>query len=98
MDSQKITNFVMHDGSRHFVSLPEVKEPPAMFWHIFRLGFAFPYFYLSNAMESWIDFWYKGYRFTINNQYGEYWFFVKNPLCPEKILNDVAAHFSKILS
>lgn len=92
-----ITDIRMCDGSRHFVSLPESASPRKVLWHVLRLGFAVPYSYLSTAIECWIDFWYKGHRFTVNNQYGEYWFFVNNPACPPAVLEQVASHFSKLL-
>jgi len=97
MQSPTIIDLRMHDGSRHFVSLPESAGPRRVLKHIFGLGFAFPYFYLSGAIECWIDFWYRGHRFTINNQYGEYWFFVKNPSCPTPTLERVASHFASLL-
>src|SRR5262249_28812546 len=93
----QITNIRMRDGSRHFVSLPESRTPGQVFRHIFKLGFAIPYFYLSTPVECWIDFWFRGYRFTINSQFGGYWFFVKNPACPEALLQRVLAHFAAFL-
>jgi hypothetical protein len=97
MGQPTITDFRMHDGSRHFVSLPETQPPSRLLRHIVGLGFAFPYFYLSSAVECWVDFWYRGQRFTINNQFGEYWLFVKNPTCPEAVLEHVASHFAVLL-
>ena len=87
----------MQDGSRHFVSLPENSSPSRLLRHVFGLGLAFPYFYLPGAIEVWIDFWYRGNRFTINSQLGEYWFFVKDPNCSERVLEQVASHFEKLL-
>jgi hypothetical protein len=98
MQQAEITDLRMHDGSRHFLSLPESRESKRLLRHVFGLGFALPYFYLSTAVECWIDFWFRGHRFTINNQFGEYWFFVKNPACPRAILEEVALHFSRFLS
>ena len=48
-------------------------------------------------VESWIDFRYKGHRFSINNQFGDFWFFVQDPACPEALLSKVASHFAKLL-
>jgi hypothetical protein len=93
----QLTDFRMHDGSRHFVSLAESAAPRQLLLHVFRLGFAVPYFYISVGFESWLDFWYRGHRFTVNNQFGEYWFFVKNPACPTEVLDRVASHFGKLL-
>lgn len=49
------------------------------------------------AIAMWFDFNYRGYEFSINNQFGEYWFFVNDPTCPDKILEIVAQHFSRLL-
>jgi len=40
----------------------------------------------------WIDFTYRGHQFSINNQFGNYWFFVDNPQCSEEILEAVLGH------
>lgn len=88
----------MHDGSRQFVSLPESELPRTLLRHIFRLRWAVPYFYMADAIETWMDFWYRGHRFAINNQFGEYWFFVKNPSCPDSVLHEVSLHFQALLS
>jgi hypothetical protein len=88
----------MHDGSRHFVYLPETATPIRLLFHVFSLFGAYPTAYVPSIFESWIDFRYRGQKFSINNQYGDFWFFVQNPECPEEILNRVAAHFAKLLS
>jgi len=52
----------------------------------------------DHVTEAWIDFTYRQHSFTINNQFGEYWFFVDDPACPDAVLAEVTTHFSKILS
>lgn len=37
------------------------------------------------------------HSFSINDQFGDYWFFVDNPNCPDEILERVLAHFQVLL-
>ena len=88
----------MHDGSRNFLSLPESVPWTATREHIAKLDGAETNGVLTDDVaEVWIDFRYKEHRFTINNQFGEYWFFVENPLCPDPVLREVADHFQRLL-
>ena len=94
----KLLQDEMHDGSRNFLLLPTGRTPPIhLVFHVFLLWGAFPTAYIPSFGESWIDFRYKGNKFSINNQYGDFWFFVEDPLCPDSILLEVAKHFEKIL-
>lgn len=94
-----LINDLMHDGSRNFVLLPQNKSPLRVLLHVFTLPGAYPTGYLPSLVAgSWIDFRFKGHKFSINNQYGDYWFFVADPSCPEAILSKIAAHFSKLLA
>lgn len=87
----------MHDGSRHFFSLPSCHSPRRFLWHILRLP-ALPTGYLADPVtgECWLDFRWRGQRFSIHNPYGagEYWFFVAHPACPEHILQTLADYFA----
>lgn len=86
----------MADGSRHFLSVPQ-----RVLWYAFRdylatqRGVIITGFVTDGIIGAWIDFSYEGHSFTINDQYGEYWFFVQDPACPEAILRDVAAHVER---
>lgn len=89
---------IMHDGSRHFAALPETAGSDELVSHLKKLEGARKTGFLTDFItEVWIDFTYGGQSFTINNQYGEYWFFVRNPSCPEQLLLKVALHFSQLL-
>ena len=50
-------------------------------------------FITDGVTETWIDFTFGGHRFTINDQMGNYWFFVEDPSCPDEVLMKVAKHF-----
>ena len=88
----------MTDGSRNFVLLPVGNTAPIrLLFRIVTLWGAYPTAYIPGFSESWIDFKYKGYKFSINNQFGDFWFFVQSTGCPEFILEKVAKHFSELL-
>ena len=94
--SQPLFNTIMHDGSRHFFSLPSRNSPRRLLWQIIRLP-ALPTGYLADPItgECWLDFRWRKQRFSLHNPLGadEYWFFVANPACPENILQTLADYF-----
>ena len=47
--------------------------------------------------EAWIDITYRGQEFSINDQWGDYWFFVKDPACPDEIMAAVLDHCRLLL-
>lgn len=94
----ELLNIIAFDGSRHFLALPETKSAHYLLLLIFKLWGAYPTACVSGFLEFWIDFRYKGQKFSINNQYGEIWFFVADSSCPEALLCKVAKHFDRHLS
>jgi hypothetical protein len=95
----QLINLTMHDGSRHFVSLAESCPPLVIHEHLARLdGIQMAPLLFDGVSEAWIDFDYQGYHFTINNQYGEYWFFVSDPTCPDAILTQLVNYCQQRLS
>ena len=50
----------------------------------------------DGVTEAWIDFTFEGHAFTVNDQFGEYWFFVADPTCPDSVLRAVLNHFESI--
>ena len=94
----RIIDFSMKDGSRHFAELPASAD-----WYSVRdhtnalVGAKLTGFLCDGVTEAWIDFTYMGEAFTINDQCGQYWFFAKNPQCPESVLAEVAAHWEGLL-
>jgi hypothetical protein len=88
----------MKDGSRHFGGLPQT-----ILWHDLRDhigsldGAKVTGFITDNITEAWIDFSYREHRFSVNDQFGEYWFFVENPNCPDEILEAVLRHCELVL-
>ena len=92
-------NMIMHDGSRHFGDLPEIATWHQMYDYVSGLaGAQATGLITDNITEAWIDFTYSGYKFSINNQFGDYWFFVEDPDCPEQLLQRVLTHFQQMLA
>lgn len=87
----------MKDGSRNFADLPEVVSFDELREHgrtlrgAVETGFATDW-----VTEVWLDLYYRDHRFSINNQMGEYWFFVEQPDCADEILIDFVRHFEQV--
>lgn len=93
----------MNDGSRHFGSLPEWYDPHSPEWHRLRdhvallPGAVLTDFLTDDVMEAWIAWTWRGHALSMNNQHGQWWFFVADPLCPEAVLAEVLDHFETLL-
>jgi hypothetical protein len=94
----KLINAITHSKSRQFVDLPESVDWEVLRGHLEKFSGALVTDYVSDGVtEMWLDFNYKGYKFSINNQYGEYWFFSQNPVCPEEILIEIVEYCEELL-
>jgi hypothetical protein len=88
----------MCDDSRKFVELPET-----VFFDVLRdyaaklKGTRITDFITDWVTEVWLDFEYRGHEFSVNDKFGDYWFFVEDPNCPDEILHEVAKHFRRLL-
>ena len=88
----------MNDGTRHFADMPE----NALFGEFYEraenlTGAAITEFLTDGVVEMWLDFEFHGHKFSVNNQFGDYWFFVTDPECPDEILFEIIEHFRKLL-
>jgi hypothetical protein len=101
--SKRIYDARMNDGSRHFAGLPETYAVERPQWeeireHVARLdGAVLTGFVTDHVTEAWIDFTFRDHAFSMNNQCGEWWFFVGDPSCAEEILEAVVGHFEGLL-
>ena len=94
-----LTNFLAHDGSRQFASLPKSLNWYDVRDHVPKLeGATLTNFVCDDVTEAWIDFQFHGMVFSINDQCGEYWFFAYEETCPEFVLRAIVVHFSRLLS
>ena len=90
MANRPLLNETMSDGSRLFLQLPQTCPPSSLLWKIIRFG-GMPSAFVSDWVtgETWIDFDYKGWKFSIYNPYDEIVFFAENNECPEAILQSM---------
>ena len=51
----------------------------------------------DNVTEAWIDFNFRGHGFSVNNPFGDYWFFVRDPQSPDDVLETVLSHCRDLL-
>lgn len=88
----------MNDGSRHFVDMPEVVFFDEFADHVEQLEDAeITEFITDGVVEMWLEFDFRGHQFSVGNQFGDYWFFVRDADCPEEILFEVIDHFRTLL-
>ena len=88
----------MNDGSRKFAELPQTRLWRDLHDHLLALrGAVVTGILTDDVTEAWIDFTYRGHTFTINNQFGDYWFFVNDVTCPDEILAEVVRHCESLL-
>ena len=98
MSIRDLFDMRMNDGSRHFVDMPEVVFFDEFADHAELLeGAEITEFITDGVLEMWLDFDFRGHKFSVNNQLGDYWFFVRDPNCPEEILFEVIDHFRRLL-
>jgi hypothetical protein len=96
--SSKLPNMIMNDGSRFFGDLPQTVLWYDLRAHIANLeGAVVTGFVTDHVTEAWIDFDYAGHHIEVNDQNGEYWFFVDDPACPDEILERVLAYCAQLL-
>jgi len=95
--AEELLNFIANDGSRQFGELPQTVLWYEMRDHLETLkGATITDFITDHVTQAWIDFTYRGYQFSVNDQSGDYWFFVDEPSCPDEILESILSH-SKLL-
>ena len=88
----------MNDCSRHFVDMPEVVFFDELADHAEELEDAeITEFITDGVVEMWLEFEFRGHKFSVNNKFGDYWFFVQAPNCPDEILLEVIDHFRQLL-
>jgi hypothetical protein len=86
------------DGSRHFVDMPEVAFFDDFYDHTEELeGARLTEFVTDGVTGMWLDFEFRGHEFSVTNQFGDYWFFVRDPECSEEILFEIIEHFRQLL-
>lgn len=88
----------MHDGSRQFADIPQLVSYDRLREHAAMLkGAVEKAFVTDHITEMWLEFDYEGHCFSVNDQMGEYWFFVNDRKCPDDILLAVLKHFQELI-
>lgn len=88
----------LNDGSRHFVDLPEVVFFDEIYEHAEELdGVEITEFITDGTIGMWLDFEFRGHKFSVTNQFGDFWFFVEDAECPDEILLEIIEHFRQLL-
>ena len=86
------------EDALHFVDFPEVIFFDEFSDHVEALeGAQVTEFEMDGTIEMWLEFRFRDNMFFVNNRFGDYWFFVEDPKCPEEILLEIAGHFRKLL-
>ena len=94
----ELLNVRAHDGSRQFAAFPQNASWRRLRKHLKALpGLTLGEFLTDSVAEGWLDFTYDGHSFTVNDQFGEYWFFVDDPATPDDVLRRVMEHCESIL-
>lgn len=89
----------MHDGSRQFAEFPEACSWDELRQHVETFpGAAVTDYLTDHITEMWLDFTFRDHAFSVNNQHGHFWFFVRDPACPDPILTALIDHFEPILA
>ena len=93
-----LLNLTMQDGTRHFAELPETCGWEQFRQHIALLPVATVTGFLTDHVtEMWLDFSFQGHAFSVNNQHGNFWFFVRDPACPDEVLTTIVEHCEPLL-
>ena len=80
----------MADGSRHFAEVPW-RPPLALKQRLLETSGVSVTAFIDSFTETWIDFDYKGHAFSAHNPFNDFWLFVRDPECPDKLLREVGA-------
>lgn len=101
---QRLFDVRMADGSRHFGELPERYDVERPQWHRLRehvenlAGGRLLSFATDDVTEAWLVFSFSGQEFSLNNQQGKWWVFVRDVGCPDELLIRVLDYLERVLA
>jgi hypothetical protein len=90
MPHRELIDVRMADGSRHFAEVPW-RPPLALKRRLSAVDGVTVTAFVDSVTETWIDFEFGGYQFTAHNPMNDFWLFVRDPACPDPVLQEVAA-------
>ena len=98
VDTMKLIDIRARDGSRHFAVLPHTAAWEAVRDHAPRLPEARVINFIDERIaQPWLDFTFQGHHFVIHCRHNEIHLTVRDPLCSDLILFQVASHFGELL-
>jgi hypothetical protein len=92
-----LIDFRAADGSRQFLEILKTVYPEELVVWLETLPGLKITEVLSSIPETWVDFTYRGYAFSVHDPIDAYWFFVADPDCADVILQEVADHVARRL-
>jgi hypothetical protein len=98
MRAAPLMNVIMRDGSRHFLSLRQTIRIQDIHARLEAIPGVRICQISGGGLEWWISFQCMGWRFAVNNPFGELWFFANDPACPDDILLCLSRRISEALS
>jgi len=100
MANMKIFSIISHDGkSKHFFSLPELIPMEELTKSLESIpGVDIKNELTDSVTEIWVDFNYQGSNYSVNNQHGDYYFFVDDLELSDEILQNTALVLSQALA
>ena len=78
----------MADGSRQFAKVAW-RPAEALKAQLTRCEGVTIKAFVDAVVETWIDFNYGGHEFSTHSSFNDFWLFVRDPCCPEKLLHEV---------
>ena len=94
----ELLNVRAQDGSRKFAALSRRAPWRRVRQHLAAHPGVEPGGFLTDSVtEGWLDFTYGSHRFTVNDQFGEHWFFVDDASAPEEMLRGLVEHCQRLL-
>lgn len=93
-----LMNIIMKDGSRHFLTLRETARAGDIRAKLETIAGIRVCQLSTGGFEWWMSFQCMGWRFAVNNPFGELWFFANDAACPEDVLRCLTRRISAALS
>lgn len=92
-----VDNQSMSGGARRFAALPESVDFATLRQLVSALPDARILQFIETIPEVLIVFDYHGHQISINNQFGEYWFFARDSATPDRELEELTFYFRRHL-
>jgi hypothetical protein len=92
-----LINIPMHDGSRMFAAIRATLSPGELARQLARIPGIVITDVIFTASDDWIRFDLGEWRFDVNGQFGEFWFFALDAATPDHVLHAIVQHAESVL-